>query len=92
MNWSCLLLPVVVRPKDANEALLHTWKVKGQGDALRIQVLCQLWTKAASERSWQRMFSPCRNRKEERRKYGCILHVLQNICLELHSLLYVLKF
>lgn len=64
--------------------------MKGPGDALSLQALGQLWTSVTATRSWQRTgISPDRSRKDERRMYRCILHVPQNIILEVHLLLSV---
>lgn len=89
INWSCLLPPLVVRPKDANGALLHTRKVKRQGNGRNLQALCQRWSRAAPARRWLRI--PRRNRKERKNKCRCLLHVPQDICLEVHLLLYVFQ-
>lgn len=88
INWSCPLPPPVVRPKDANGTLLCTWKVKRQGNEQNFQALHQLWSKAVPARSWLRL--PQRNRREKN-KCRCFLHVLQNICLGVHLLLYVFQ-
>lgn len=54
--------------------------MNGQGDAMSLQALGQLWTSITPRRSWQRTgIPPGRNRKDKRRMYRCILHVSQNI-------------
>lgn len=66
--------------------------IHGQGDALSLQALGQLWTSATATRSWQRTgIPPGRKRKDKRRMCRFILHVQQNIILEGHLLLSVFK-
>lgn len=66
--------------------------MNGQGDALSLQALGQLWISIIPTRNWKRTgISPERNRKDKRRMYRGILHVPQNIILEVHLLLSIFK-
>lgn len=88
INWSCF-------PPSSDPRMLMVPPpsiIHGQGDALSLQALGQLWTSATDTRSWQRTgIPPGRKRKDKRRMCRFILHVQQNIILEGHLLLSVFK-